>query len=45
LREGAKGPLVYEFACKRVWLPRKGKISMLRPRISSFVEGSEYQIK
>jgi len=27
LREGAKGPLVYEFACKRVWLPRKGKTS------------------
>ena len=27
LREGAKGPLVYEFASKRLWLPRKGKAS------------------
>jgi SRSO17 transposase len=25
LREGAKGPLVYEFACRRVWAVRQGK--------------------
>jgi len=27
LREGAKGPLVYDFACQRVWLAQKGRRS------------------
>ncbi len=27
LREGSKGPLVYEFARMRVWIPRKGSLA------------------